>query len=1028
MKKRIPKRIESLFKLICLLFFCKTTYVQAQSISVKGKITDDKGTPLLGASVVIKNKNTGTTADFDGNYSINTVDSNDVLLFSYVGYANKEVNVNGQSIIDVNLEPDLQALDEVIVVGYGAERRSQLTGAVATVNTEALNRNTSASLDNTLQGLAAGISVTNNNATPGGGVSVRIRGAGGVNNSEPLYVVDGFPISVGSNENSSPLSLINPQDIESISVLKDAASAAIYGTRAANGVILITTKRGRFGQKGIVSVNVKTGLQAVAKKLDLMDAQTFVEFTNTSSQNAGFAIPPGFDNPASFGKGTDWIETITRVAPVTDLQASFSGGGENGNYFLSLGQFEQEGIVIGTSFKRITARLNADQKVSKKLTTGASVAVTRSKQNSLGRVRLNNTALSFATLFYPTIPVFDENGNYAPTPANGFYKPQVNPLFRAEGPRFPPIQHNLLGNVSLKYDIISGLQFKTTGYYTFENTVSENFGRIFDLGAAGSTEQSILKRQFTGTTVLLENIVSYNFNKNNHSVGLLLGQSVQDRKSESLQVTGDYPREGNVVINEQADNLRVNNRIDENSLLSYFGKLNYSFRDKYLMTAIIRRDGSSRFGSENKWGTFPSISLGWRISEEDFISTDGMLSSLKIRGGWGQVGYDDGIGNYAFSATVNQDFNYPFGNQEGVITTGSAVTGIPNPNIQWEVVTQYSIGIDADFLDNRLNVVAEYYDKTQDKMLIRVPISAVTGVSSGSNQGSLSQNIGALTNKGFEFSINYTGKIGELTYSVGANVTTINNKITDVPAPINAFNFGGNNLTRTENNRSLGEFFGFVADGIFQNQAEVDAHATQNEGTAPGDIRFVDISGPDGVPDGVINNDDRTFIGSPIPEFTYGFNINLNYRNFDFSLQGNGVSGNKIFNLTKLNLIDNNRSENKLNFIPWSPENPNSQFPRAIANDPNNNIRNSSYFVEDGSFTRIKIIELGYSIPQNTIKKIGMSQMRVFGGVQNPFTFTDYSGVDPEVGNARGSNLAAGIDYFVYPIARVFSMGVNMKF
>ncbi len=1023
MHKLFFKRLHLLCFFVFALTF--TNSINAQSTTISGIVTDETGVPLTGASVVVKGTANGVTADFDGKFTLQDISGDVILEFSYIGFKSKEISVGDQTIINVVLEEDLSALDEVVVVGYGREKRSQITGAVALVDTEAITRTNTASVDSALQGLVAGVTVTNNNATPGGGVSVRIRGAGGVNGSEPLYVIDGFPISVGQNENSSPLTSINPEDIESVSILKDAASAAIYGTRAANGVVLITTKRGR-NQKGQVNINVRTGFQQAANTLDLMNAETFVRTTNLAAQNAGKSIPPGFDNPEAFGEGTDWIDTITRSAEVSDIQASFLAGSENGNFYMSLGRFKQEGIVKGSSFERITARLNADQNISKKLKVGGSVGFTKSKQEGLGASRGTNTVLSFATLFYPTIPVYDENGNYAPTPANGFYKPQVNPLFTAEAPTTPPVNHFFQGNMYAQYKILPNLEFKTSGFYTLNNTVTETYGQIYELGAAASTEQSIFKSQVSGTTYLIENTLNYNFKIKNHSFGFLLGQSLQKNKFQRLAVSGENANEGEpLIVTNLTQNLGIQDFTSEESLLSYFGKMNYSFRNKYLMTAIVRRDGSSKFGSNNKWGTFPSLSVGWRISEEDFISKEGSLSGLKLRAGWGQVGSDN-IGNYEFSPVVVQGFNYPFGNLDGIVSPGSATQGIANPDLQWETVTQWSVGVDADFFDNRLNIIAEYYNKTQEDVLVGVPQSAVSGISNGRNQGSQRQNVGELVNKGFEFTVNYSASLGDLNFSVGANVTTIDNEILNIPAPISAYNFRGN-LTRTENGRSIGEFYGLLADGIFQNPAEVAAHATQNTDTAPGDIRYLDLSGPDGSPDGVIDDLDRTFIGSPIPDVTYGFNLNMNYADFDFSLQGSGMSGNKVYNASKLLLLDYTRSENKLNVTPWSSSNTSSGYPRAIAQDVGNS-QNSSFFVEDGSFTRIRIIELGYSLPSSILDKIKMSQFRIYGNVQNPFTFTDYSGTDPEVGNANGSNLAAGIDNFVYPIARVFSIGLNAKF
>jgi len=1009
---------------LMVLFVVLTSFAQtAFSQTIQGKVTDENGVPFPGASVTVKGTSKGVITDYDGFYKLILEENSEILTFSFLGYTSSEEAINGRTTINVSLEPDAQSLGEIIVVGYGAEKRSQITGAVASISPESLTRNTAASLDNALQGKVAGVTVTTNSAAPGGGVSVRIRGVGGVGNSEPLYVIDGMPISVGANENSSPLSSINSEDIKSISILKDAASAAIYGSRAANGVVLITTKTGKRNQKPVVKISTKYGVQSISKTYDMMDGETFANYRNLLETNAG--RPEVFSNPASFGRGTDWVDAITRTASVSDLQASFSGGTDSGNYFLSLGQYKQDGIVESSSFERISLRLNADKKISDKFKVGSNISISRTKQDAAfgsgSRVGLfSNIAQS--TIFYPTIPVYDAEGNFSATPANGFYKPVANPLFLLSQPSFPPINNNFRANLYAEYKMLPNLELRTSGYYTSNNTNSEAFGSIYDLGAAVSTEQSVTKSQRSSFNALIENTLNYRLNIDNHSFSFLLGQSAQSIKSESLFVSGDYTEEGNNIIDEQANALNIVNLIDEQSYLSFFGKMNYSFKGKYLMTAILRRDGSSKFGSNNRWGTFPSASVGWLISEEDFIPKGTALNSLKLRAGWGQVG-NDNIANYLSSVVVASGFNYPFGNNNDVISSGFALSGIPNPDIQWETVTQYSIGIDADFLDNRLNLVAEYYNKTQNDMLVPVPQSGVTGISNGQNAGEIVLNIGDLTNSGLEFSANYSGEVGKLSYAVGANITTLNNKINDLPAPINRYSLKGSFLTRTEEGRSLGEFYGFAADGIFQNDAEVAAHATQNAATAPGDIRFKDLNN-----DNIIDDNDQTFIGNPIPDFAYGFSIGLNYENFDFSLQGNGVQGNDIYNASKVTLIDNSESLNKLNFTPWSPTNTNSTYPRAIDSDPNQNLRNSSYFVEDGSFLRIKTLQLGYSLPQKSLSKLGMSKLRLYGSVQNPFTFTKYSGLDPEVGNAGGSNLVSGVDNFVYPMARIFSIGLNAQF
>ncbi|AUP78936.1 TonB-dependent receptor [Flavivirga eckloniae] len=1016
--------------------------LKTQDFIIQGVVSDAKGVPLPGANIIEKGTSNGTQSDFDGKFSLAVSNANATLVISYLGYTTKEVAVNGKTSFSVLLDEDAAGLDEVVLVGYGSQLKSELTGAVASVDTEELTKATSATVDNALIGKVAGVQVSANSATPGGGMSVRIRGVGGVNSSEPLYVVDGIPISINPNENSSPLSSINPKDIESISVLKDAASAAIYGARAANGVVLIKTKRGT-GLKPTININMSHGFQSIVNDYDLMDASTYAQFVNDAATNAGNTAP--FSNPSSFGAGTDWIDVVTRTASVSDLNASFSGGGEAGNYFLSLGYFDQDGIVIGSSFKRISLVANGDMNMSDKLKVGTSIAVSRSEQLATENPRgLNDNTLFDVAMHYPTLPIYDSNGNYAPTPNESPYKARPNPLFYVEQlSGTPPEIRNFRGAVYLEYKIIPNLTFKTSGSYTYGNTLNRQVGRIYDLGAAMSNLQSLRVAQSTNSTWLIENTLNYRYQTDNHNFDVIAGQSAQESEFEILQADGEYDQEGNDIITTDAADLALFNQFQDNSLTSYFGRVNYGYKGKYLVTANIRFDASSRFGSNNKWGTFPSVSAGWNIHKEDFFPEGGVVSSLKLRGGWGQVGNDDTAGlNYAFSANATSNFGYGFGNQTGGRAIGTAINGVANPDLKWETVTQYGFGIDAELLSNRLTLTAEYYNKNQTDMLVAVPQSAITGLSDpGGAQGNILQNVGELTNSGLEFSVTYRNKIGDFAYSLGANLATINNEVTELGAKgdILAFNFNNAFRTRTYEGGEIGEFYGWEADGLFQSQAEVDSHATQNAGTAAGDIRFVDQltvdTNGDGIPDqadGVINDDDRVSIGSPVPDFTYGFNINLEYKNFDFSVQANGTQGNEIYNLTKSTLLDNTSAENKGNFVPWTASNP-TMYPRAIQTDPNNNRRSSSYFVENGSFMRVRLIQLGYTLPSSVLEKIHINNLRIYTSVQNPFTFTKYSGVDPEVGNAIGNtagnatNLASGLDHFVYPLARMFTFGVNIS-
>lgn len=998
-----------------------------QGQNVSGKVTDKTGEALPGVTVVVKGEARGTVTDINGTYSMQNLSSEDILVFSFVGMLPQEKQVGTQSSINISLKIDAIGIEEVVAIGYGSMKKKDLTGSVATVKAEAITKNASATLDQGLQGKVAGVYVSQNSATPGGGVSVRIRGIGGFNNSEPLYVIDGVPISGGGSEKSNPLSSINPNDIESMDILKDAASAAIYGARAANGVIIITTKKGKKGE-GVISYNGYYGVQKIYNPIETMTGEQYANYTN--DMRASIGAPDVFDNPASFGAGTDWVDVITQVAPMQDHQVSFSGGGDKGTYLLSMGYLNQEGTTIGTSFKRYTIRTNADRQVKDWLKVGTNISYTISKQQAIGGARDNfNSIITSGYSFYPTIPVYDENGNYAPTPENGFYKPQTNPLFLAEKTTYPPRTNKFLGNVYAALDLMDNLQAKTSVSYTYTGSFNKNINDTYDLGAAINDRQGVSKSFGYSSNILFENTLTYDLELERQKFQVVLGQSFQDYESENLSAGAQYAENGHYIVDANGVEMpSIGNNIQEYAMASFFGRLFYNFDERILITANFRADGSSRFGANNKWGYFPSISAGWRISQEDFFPETSFVNSLKLRGGWGQVG-NDRIGNYSFSAPMVSGFGYPFGDTTGSRANGIATKSIPNPDLKWETVTQYSFGFDATLFNDKVSLTAEYFNKNHTDMLVPVQQSGVTGISYDFTPGTMTQNIAELTNSGFEVAVEYHGRSGDFDYSLGANLTTYNNEVIEVGGKgyYETFPFAGTSLVRTEEGRELGEFYGFMADGIFQNEAEIATHAFQTDGTAPGDIRFKDISGPDGTPDNVIDDYDKTFIGSPVPTITYGFNTDLNYKNWNVSAQFTGSYGNDIINLTRRSLLDVTRSENKMDYTPWSTSNTESIYPRANPNDPNKNMRFSDYYVEKGSFLRCKLIQVGYNLPSGVLSKLKLSKLRIYGSVQNPFTITNYSGVDPEVGAKDGSNTAAGIDHFIYPLSRVYLVGINLS-
>ncbi|QZT38017.1 TonB-dependent receptor [Halosquirtibacter xylanolyticus] len=1004
--------------------------VNAQTSKITGAIFDEKGQPLPGVAVMIKGTTKGTASDFDGKYAIDAI-GNSTLIYSYLGFQNQEVLIKGRTQIDVTMKENITSLDEVVAIGYGSMKKKDLTGSVASVKSEDITKSAGATLDQGLQGKVAGVHVMQNSATPGGGVSVRIRGVGGFNNSEPLYVVDGVPIAASGSENSNPLSSINPNDIASLDILKDAASAAIYGARAANGVIIITTKKGKKGE-GVVSYNGYYGVQKIYNAVETMTGADYAQYMKNASTILGKDYP--LNDPESYGEGTDWVDAITQIAPIQDHQISFSGASDKGHFFISAGYLSQEGTTKGTSFERFTLRTNVDRQIKEWFKVGANISFSNSKQNNLSGGRNNfNSLITSAYTFYPTIPVYDENGNYSPTEKNSLYKPIGNPLFFAERERYPAETNKFMANVFANLNLTKDLSFKTAVSYTYTGSYKKGISDTYDLGTAIQDRQSVGRGFGRSTNLLHENTLNYKLKFGSSSLQSTLGQSYQESVSENLNVGTKYQDNGYYVVSANGvDPSTISNGIQEHGMLSFFGRVFLNLDERFLITANIRRDGSSRFGSNNKWGVFPSISAGWRISEEAFFPKEGIISSMKIRGGWGQVG-NNGIGNYAYSASMVSGFSYPFGDNYGKVTNGVASRSLANPDVMWETVTQTSYGVDAYLFDNKLSVTAEYFTKHHSDMLISVQQSAVTGISSGSNPGSMVQNIAELTNSGVELSLNYTNNIDRLTYTVGGNITTFNNKVWNVGRKgyYESFSFQGSRLTRTQEGRELGEFYGYVADGLFQ-KGEADSYTTTLEdGTkqkiqpnaADGDIRFKDLNG-----DGEITEDDRTFIGSPVPDFTYALNAEVSYANVSLSVAFNGVYGNDVMNLTKRSMLDPTRGENKMVHQPWTPEMPNTPYFRAHPNDPNQNIRFSSYYVESGAYLRCSLIQLGYELPKGVKKAMHFSKFRIYGSVKNPFTFTNYSGVDPEVGANGGSNLQSGVDHFLYPPSRTFIMGVNISF
>ncbi|WP_299754146.1 TonB-dependent receptor [uncultured Pontibacter sp.] len=1018
-----------------LMIFALMTSAWAQAQTVSGRVTAaSDGSALPGVTVLEKGTSNGITTGADGEYRLN-VQPNATLVFRFIGMTTQEVPVSGRSTVNVQLATDEKLLEEVVVVGYGTQERRQVTGATAKVTSEELENLPVTSVDQALQGRAAGVQISQNSGTPGAGISVRVRGATSISaNNQPLYVVDGVPLTTGDysqlgygGQSVNAIADLNPNDIESIDILKDASAAAIYGSRAANGVVLITTKRGA-NRKTQINFNAYGGVQSMWEKPDFLGAEEYKEIMVEAYVNDGELAPGAtFEDFIDYYYGgvdfepteTDWIDEVTRNASIQNYELSVSGGDAKTRYYVSGNYFDQKGIIIGSQYQRYSTRLNLDHNVNDKLAFGTSIQLSRSENN---RIVSDNTLygpFANALAASPIFPVYYEDGSY--TRPNYFY---TNPV--AEGTENDDVTTNLraLGNIFARYTLVEGLDLQVKGGYDALNVDERRYTAINYPGSfATATGGEATNASTIATKLLLESTLSYNKTYNEmHNVSAVLGTSRENNDIKSSYVTGQgFPGEQFRYVASAA---RVNDgssSLTESVLISYFGRLNYSFQDKYLLGVNFRADGSSRFGENNRYGYFPSVSAGWRLIEEGFMSDIGLLSELKLRGSYGVTGNQE-IGNFSYQALVT-GANY----QD---LPGIALTQIPNPDLKWESTSQFNVGADIGFLNNRINLALDYYIKKTDDLLFSRPVATQNGFAS------YQSNIGATENKGFELALNTVnidgGKDG-FNWTSDFNISFNRNKVTELYEGQDIFyGFGGNSLVLREG-EPIGTFYGFQTDGVYSTMAEIPDSRLQ-QGAQAGDVNFRDISGPNGQPDGLITDDDLTIIGNAQPDYVGGFTNTLAYRNFDLSVFLQFSVGNQIANPAhqyQQHLGNDFLDDNMLSLVSdrWQQEGDVTDVPRATVFDPNNNNRsNSSRFIYDGSYTRVKNVVLGYTIPTSLTERIKLRSLRVYAQAQNLFTFTDYPGFDPEVNFAGTSNTTLGVDFYTFPQARTITFGVNVGF
>ncbi|WP_162415912.1 SusC/RagA family TonB-linked outer membrane protein [Cyclobacterium roseum] len=1025
-------------RLLGLLLLLFSSIATAQN-TVEGVVYDDGEQALIGAVVTVKGTTKGTVTDIDGKFSLQLTDEEKEILVSYVGFIPKEILVGNQSYLEIRLQADDLFLEEFIVTGYSSQKKKDLTGAVSSIDMEELSNIPAASVDAMIQGRAAGVSVVSDNA-PGGGVAVRVRGFGTIRNNDPLYIIDGVPTTSGIN-------MINPNDIATFQVLKDAAAASIYGSRAANGVVIITTKKGR-SEETKLNFNSYAGIQTAFNLPEMLNAREYGELLWEATLNDGGqpssdvygsgpepVIPEWIDEEQTIPSAdVDWVSEIFRPARIQSYNLDFSKNTSDANHFVSFNYFEQEGLIKHTDFKRVSARFNTEYKVLDRLTIGENLTAAYTWNTDVTTNAALGSVVYDAYRFPSISPVYDINGDFAGSATSDNQNP-LGRLYRNKD----NVRKNLklFGNVYGLLELAEGLEVKTNLGINFENYNYRRFNPSFE----EIYTQRVLSDISTSNSYQYEwvwsNTVNYNRSFNDHQIGFLAGIEAISYYREGFSASRfgfpyDDPNFRYLDAGDGADQ-RNSGSASDWSLFSYFTKMNYSYADKYLASLTLRRDGSSKLAN-NRWGTFPAFSAGWRLSEEEFFDFS-IVDDLKIRAGWGETGNQDIPPYSTFSSyrSYPNYSNYPVSGSQNSVDLGLTETRNGNPDLKWETTTQTNLGLDATLFNHRLGVNVDYFIKTTRDMLIERPLTPMLG---GSNISTW-DNAGEMQNKGIELNLQYFGKErGEFNYSIGLNLTAIQNELISLPEEVDyialpssllhTVNFG-QEVTRSAVGQPIASFYGFESLGIFSGQEEIAAHATQPN-AQPGDLKFRDIN-----EDGVIDSQDRTFIGSPHPDLIMGLNFNGNYKQFDASFFFYGSFGNETYDLTRyyldfFNLSAYNKSVRVADA--WRPDNMDSSIPRLSLNDRNNNIRPSSYFVSDGSFLRLRNMQIGYSLPEALASKYSLSNLRVYLQVQNLFTITGYKGLDPEIGlqnyDSEMRNLDIGVDRGIYPPNRNVTLGVNL--
>jgi TonB-linked SusC/RagA family outer membrane protein len=992
-------------------------------ITIKGAVTDEKGEKLPGVNVTIKGTTRGSTSNSNGDYLIVVPDEKAILVYSFVGYQVQEVIVGNITNLNIALKIDNKALNEVVVVGYGTVKKNDLTGSVAKVGEANIKATPIVSLDRAMQGRAAGVLVTQNSSRPGGSSTIRIRGTGSVNaGNEPLYVIDGFP--------TGNLNSINPNDIESIEILKDASATAIYGSRGSNGVVMVTTRRGKTGQTSI-EYESYYGVQSVRKTIPLLNAQQYADFVNEARVNGGGkAYFDGSSNtqpiPSSLGEGTNWQNEVFQNASIQNHQLSISGGEAKTRYSISGSYYDQKGIILNSYFKRYTLRANLDKEVTNRLKVGLSIQGAFTKSNSSrtetdggGNSGVTNAALNFA----PTFPILNNAGTYYRDLSTLNGNLVDNPIGLANEVTDEFMNTRLLSNFFADFKIMEGLNFRTSWGADLYNTKSNFYvTRLIGLGAGTNGNAAVSAGQFLNW--LNENTLTYSKTiHENHNFSVLAGYTTQGYHNESVGANAINFNDDFATFNNLSAGATLqtpSSGASDWALLSYLARINYGFSNRYLLTFTARRDGSSRFGPNNKYGFFPSGAFAWRLINEKFMERQKLFSDLKLRISYGLTGNQE-IGDYRYLSSISVAA-YPFGGPNAALKIGGIPNTISNLDLSWEKNAQFDAGIDVGIFNNRIQITADYYVKTTFDLLFNVNVPQTTGFSTSL------RNIGQVENKGLEIGINTINiDKGDFKWNTEFNIAFNNNKILTLDGRPEFTAGEGSGHLQVSNTilmkvgEPLGNFYGRKVIGIFQNQSEINASAQKT--SKPGDFKYEDLNA-----DGIINDLDRTVIGNGNPKFFGGLNNTFTFKGLDLNLFFQGSFGGEILNFGRFDLYNlngnNNQSADVLNR--WTASNPSNEIPRATSTGGQRIL--SSFHIEDGSYLRLKNISLGYSLSKNLLNGLYIRSAKVYISAQNWLTFTNYKGYDPEVSRFGTSSISQGMDYGGYPAAKTILVGLNLKF